>query len=1438
MISRPWRWGAGAVIAGIALLVACDGENLFDPNQNPFLEPRVSVSAPDGAFAGDTMAISVSATAASDVATIAVSVRGAATKDTTIEVVAARSVSAIVKVALPTILTDTLIYVAAVATDVNGNVSKVKADTVSVLGPPAVISVTGPDSLQLGSTATISIRAFGSRRIAQFDLALRGAISRDTTIVVVPPANDVTQSVSISIPATVADTALRVGIVVKDVTGLSSAPVSFLVPLAISPPVASLTAPVPTTVSPGAMLDLSLRATAMRGVSRIGVVLSGAMSKDTSIVVEGTQTDVTLPMSIRVPGDITGTTITVTPYAIDKAGQRSVPGTATNVTVNTGLPVIVSVTGPDSTRAGQIVDIRVVAQGVRPITELNIRFRGAVSADQRVVIIPAATSVTKDVQIQLPIDVSDTILTVTAVATDQAGQLSALTTASTKTVRVTDVTAPTVSATATPGATSAGSIIAIRVNARDNVGLRQVGYAVVNPAGDTIGTTPTLATTSGAVKDTTFSFTVPLTITPRTVRVLGIAVDASGRRGYSTAASVTVADSAAPAITLNAPTASSTLPLNDSVRVNVRVVDASGIKSIVLYGQSVRIDSLGPTVTIQRFAQKTITFPATPGTAMPTDTTVTRYLLAIPDSISETVSIIVEATDSLGNKAVASTNILVGGPRVEMRNPLTNSQVVPGGTLSLQAFALDRSSGIDSVQISLTGVQTFSYKYTPGCLPAVCAPNGLTSTDSVVVSQDHVVPLATPNGTLTITATAWNRNRVAGQSTPVNVLVSTTAVSDTSKPQVKVAITANDRVELSDTITVNVAAQDVGSNGIRRMGIVVSTTPGGGVAALPDFYMDTLFGGSGRTGLQPKAFKFTLADLGYTELNLQRLPRTITFAIHAFALDAGGYCGANVNNTLAALECTAAIPVIPAPTVSGETDYYKANNATPLSLLVTVVPGRSVPLPRAGSHIADVVVDNNPARPRLFLSNFSLNRLDVLDLTTNTYDSVAVGSEPWGMFLANAPGGDGLLGTSDDNPTRLIVGNSGGTNLSFVNLNTLTEEPAERLLTPNALLFDVRKEITNTSVNYLITYHDFSDRPQFVAEDANGIYLYSTKPTGAAPDGTVRYLAPTGGPRSYESKIIYTRDAVSPINDNWAIANIDSITGGITLWDHVPGNPGLVYSATDPDINVAINNLKNGPTVGASLVGGSDIDAYPSGMWNLDVVGLSDTTFVTTSGDRKFVAFGEGATGPFASVWLWRAGAGPGLPGTLSDNLTVQDLIGNAAERVLGIGLNYNGTIGAARGSASAYFFSNNVTLEGDLRLQGLFGNGVAGGNGGIALHPSHTYDLVSGSNPFTLGFVATVNRSIKIVDTFSFIERGEIQIRDNIVGPLRAALPIGGITGPFNAGDENFGVAPDPLTGTADCNVIWAKLYGVTGAGNAVIINVRKKDIVNPTITAGACSQ
>jgi hypothetical protein len=990
-----------------------------------------------------------------------------------------------------------------------------------------------------------------------------------------------------------------------------------------------------------------------------------------------------------------------------------------------------------------------------------------------------------------------------------------------------DQTVPSVTATVTPTVTSPGSTIQIAVHATDNTAVTRIGYAVLTGT-DTLGGTPTLVDASGATKDTTFSFIIPATTTARTLQVIGIAQDASGRRGVSAPVTVTLADSAAPVITINAPASGATLPLNDSVRVNIRVQDPSGIKSIRLRGEATRVDSLGPTRIVQRFAEKIITFPANPGGPLPTDTTITRYLLAIPDSISEPVQILVTADDSLNNTAVASTTIFVGGPRVELRNPTNGRQVTPGGTMLLTAFAVDRTAGIDSVQFNVTGAQTATIKY---CNAAHCLPM-VPSNDSILINHNYVV--GPTLGTVTITATAWNRNRIAGQSSAVSVTVSSTAVSDTARPQVRVSMTPNDRVQLSDVLTVNVAAQDNGASGLRRMGIVVTATPGGTGVAPDTVYLDSIFAGSGRTGLQPATFTFTLASLGFTEAMLVTLPRAITFQVNAFAVDTVGNSGCNVTNTLAALPCDSILPPV-APR-----KFFVTRGTVPVSQLVTVVPGFSVPLPTPGSRIADLVVDMNPARPRLYLSNLNNNRVDVLCLAVcgtagdSTFaDAVSVGSEPWGM-------------TIDNTGTRLMVANSGGTNISMVNIESpvgsIREVPTERILTPNAVLFDVRRISGETTIGYEWTTHDFSDRPQFVAQDASGIILHSTKPTGSAPDGTVRYLepAPAGSLRPFESKILYTQDAVVRAPDFWAISRIDSIgtrPGDFALYDHRTGDPsptGIMRAPIDgnrppgcDDFTVFTDALDVAICVLQQQ--GSDIDAHRGGRWNLAEVGLSDTTYVTTSTDRDLVAFGEGGVGPFASVWLWRCDRNLAVgafacandtdpeAGVLSDYISVGDLVGNAAERVLGIALNSNGTIGGARGTLAAYFFSNGVAATGDLRLQGVYSNGVANAAGGIALHPRHPDPVVATCDETTLAFIATSNRSIKITDTFHFRDRGEIQIRDNIVGPLRAALPLD---------SENVGLSAT--------DTILVKLYGLTGAGNAVIINVRRRDLAN--IAGGVC--
>lgn len=1292
---KPWRWGAVALVSAV-MLTACDGENLFDSDQNPFLEPRVSVSGPDGAFAGDTVAISLSATAASNVTRIDVSIRGAANKDTSITTTAAPSVSAVVKVALPAILTDTLLFVTAQASDAQGRVSKVRADTLVVIGPPSIVSVTGADSLTAGTTATVRVRAFGSRRITQIDVSARGALTKDTVIVVSPASNDVTRDITFTIPSAPADTVLRLGISARDISGINSVPVSYLFPI--------------------------------------------------------------------------------------RFASGSVP-TVTSVTVT-----------PDPARPGGIVDVRAEATGVRGINNMIFRFRGAVNRDVEVAVSPARTSATVDAQVTLPADISDTLLTVTVVAQDVAGNLSAISNAATRVVRVSDTTSPSVTSTATPTSTAAGRTIQVRVTARDNVGVARIGFAAVNPAGDTVGGSPTLVNTAGLNKDTVFNFAIPSSMTPRTLGVMGIAFDASGRRGISARASVIIADSAAPTITLNAPSAGATIPLQDSVRVSFRVQDPTGVKTIRIQGRATRVDSLGPTVIVDRFEEKTITF----NRPLPIDTVITRYLLATADTASESVDIIVTATDSINNTASAIQTVIVGGPRVELRNPINNSQVVVNGTLLITAFAVDRSSGIDSVKLAIRGAQTADYSFRPN------------SPDSAVINQNHIFGAAT--GSVTITATAWNRNRISGVSNPVTVNVVAVAAADTAKPSLSVSIQQplNNRVELDDSITVTVRAGDVGTSGLARVGIAVIATPDTTSVLADTLYRYVNFAPA-QSGTTDQVFKFALSEFlddggaqRYGPTQPIRFPRQFTFNVHGFAIDAAPTpnCGASVTTTPASLDCVVA-PQDP--------NARLAANVQGQPLIVTTTAGSSVRLP-SGGNIADALVD--AARQRLYLSNISQSKLEVLDIATSSFVPTGalnggkglVGSAPWG--LAFTPAND-----------TLVVANSGGTTISKVILggaDDLRENVNKRVFTPNTVLYEILLAVSNGRARYTQNFYDFSDRPQFAAVTAGNLLVYSTTPTGSAPDGTIRFVDPNPDPASAteqpEVKLLFNTGAVRPVSDAYAIANVDSIkivAGGpvaddtVYVYDHVSGYP-------DDPTRVIFAKSNNAPsTVTALRALGSDA-FIGAGLWNISKVGMSDTTFVAISPDRSTVAFGEGAVNPTGRVILCcSTSTGPsGLEVGISAEVAVSDLINNASERVLGVGLGApgpDGTIlGVARGSVATYFFDRN------LRLQGSFSQGVAGGAGGATLHPNQTGRVEPTPNE-ALAFVATANRTIKILDTVHFYQRGEIPIRDNIAGPLRATLPFPGENGALLSTDPNF---------------ILVKLFGVTESGSVVVVNVRNKDL------------
>lgn len=166
---------------------------------------------------------------------------------------------------------------------------------------------------------------------------------------------------------------------------------------------------------------------------------------------------------------------------------------------------------------------------------------------------------------------------------------------------------------------------------------------------------------------------------------------------------------------------------------------------------------------------------------------------------------------------------------------------------------------------------------------------------------------------------------------------------------------------------------------------------------------------------------------------------------------------------------------------------------------------------------------------------------------------------------------------------------------------------------------------------------------------------------------------------------------------------------------------------------------------------------------SLASVGLSDTTFIAVSRDASTIAFGEGARSP-GRVLLFQERAGT-LTGS---SVETSDLVRNAAERVVGLALNHDGSLGGARGQ-EAYFFRDN------LRLQGV---GLTGEpSGGLAFHPEH--DAYPATPTGTrLAFISGIDDNgspfVDVFDTFNFVRVQRIFVRQRVIGSMVAIRRAG----------------------------------------------------------------
>jgi hypothetical protein len=428
---------------------------------------------------------------------------------------------------------------------------------------------------------------------------------------------------------------------------------------------------------------------------------------------------------------------------------------------------------------------------------------------------------------------------------------------------------------------------------------------------------------------------------------------------------------------------------------------------------------------------------------------------------------------------------------------------------------------------------------------------------------------------------------------------------------------------------------------------------------------------------------------------------------------------------------------------------------------ITIVAGITRPLP-PGSRIMDAAVNAN--QNEIYLTNLSLDRLEVFSLAVDSFRPPITIPRPWGIALWPRDNAGNYGDT-------VIVANSGGTSLSIVDVNPAARRETRRHRLPNFLIQRISTTIDNGLVKIKIESYDFSDRPQYVAATrtpgGSVIALYSTTPT--------------------------IDQDIFPLRGTLRWENLTSATPqSHFFFEHAT-------AAADPDATDTLQIIVDRPWQPI----GSRTDTVLCGatgvIVSFDQLPFGDTTFTRNSGDFTHAFFGEGgrATAAFARVLGYDAG--PGLitrfdsadidnNGTIdlscrseidqgiTPSIRVSDFISNTATRLTGIATNFNGLTNVVRTLDSIYVLDAGLRLAGT--LQG------TGGNPGMDLQ--HAFDPFVPGTPTYGGsgdpndrfvFAARPDAAIDVFDTY-FFDRptpiGTIPIRDAVIGPLRIANVAG----------------------------------------------------------------
>ncbi|HEU4563711.1 MAG TPA: hypothetical protein VFS05_03640 [Gemmatimonadaceae bacterium] len=704
----------------------------------------------------------------------------------------------------------------------------------------------------------------------------------------------------------------------------------------------------------------------------------------------------------------------------------------------------------------------------------------------------------------------------------------------------------------------------------------------------------------------------------------------------------------------------------------------------------------------------------------------------IPVGVSATLDIV--ARDGAGNTTTRSVRVGGGsGPALSILSPGVGAEAAPGRPIIVEVKATDED-----------GVRRTGFVITSGGKAVATdntqLPSGVRDT---TVTRTVTVPTDAAEGS-TLLITAFAVDMVGDSTGGVTATVAVKSATTQSPPLVHQTIPA--RVEALDAVLIDATS----ASGITSLGFSLTCRRDGSTIQ--------------RDTTMPPDW---IARPIKLVLNLPASCVGQTIYITSHATSGAGKTGYSV----------------PATVMTAQGDPALAWRDSSVA-----VYGRTTPLRTGarGTLGVDVAVDET--YQRVFVSNFYNDRIDVWENGAFSKE-VPVGSQPWGIFIAN---------------NNLYIANSGGTNISVVPVSGPTSSLAEatRYRTQNLLAWEVKesRDPTTGAVRFTrSSAYDFSDRPQFLAIGQSGKLYFSTKPTPAAPDGTIRVFDPSKpvpeptqiGDYMAEklgSIVVLNADGVQVIR-----SQSNGVSDTLIVCDHPYGTSGASQCVKGVSALGVLTALQ-----GALAPAGTDVRMYFDA--DINTLALTDTTFVAAGGDRRWIGFGEGNTPGAGRVMMMDDATDYFSPGT-----QVHDLIGNASEPVSGLAINADSRLTAARGQ-EAFFFS--VDQPYHLRLEGSVHTYPRGA--GIAFHPQNSGIGTSTPPDVRLAFVASSNGTIEVADSYHWGNRGTLPVRARLYGPLRAVLP--------------FGTEPTDLA-----NPVVLKLFGLSAEG-LVAIDVRRCDLLTET--------